>query len=82
MLIREDDRVQHPVDYVSRALKAAEVRYTPSEKVVYALVITARKLVPYFQAHPIRVLTNKPLSGVLRNSASSGRLVKSAMELT
>lgn len=65
MLIREDGRVQHPVYYVSCALKASEVRYTPLEKVVYILLITARKFVPYFQVHPIKVLTNQPLSAVL-----------------
>ncbi|XP_031111906.1 uncharacterized protein LOC116015878 [Ipomoea triloba] len=82
VLIREEERVQHPVYYVSRALKASKIRYTPLEKVVYALVITARKLVPYLQAHPIRVLTDQPLAGVLRNPKSSACLVKWAVELT
>ncbi|XP_019159714.1 PREDICTED: uncharacterized protein LOC109156332 [Ipomoea nil] len=82
VLVREDDRVQHPVYYVSRSLKAAETRYTIVEKIVYALVVTVRKLAPYFQAHTVRVLTDQPLGSVLRNPLSSGRLVKWAVELT
>ncbi|XP_031116545.1 uncharacterized protein LOC116020205 [Ipomoea triloba] len=66
----------------SKALKATEVRYSPLEKVVYALVITARKLVPYFQGHPIRVLIDQPLAGVFMNLTFSCRLVKWAVELT
>ena len=31
------------------------------EKLAFALIITARKLKPYFQAHTIVVLTDKPL---------------------
>ncbi|XP_019150529.1 PREDICTED: uncharacterized protein LOC109147322 [Ipomoea nil] len=82
VLVREEERVQHPVYYVSRSLKAAESRYTALEKIVYALVITVRKLAPYFQAHTVRMLTDQPLGSVLRNPSSSGRLVKWAMELT
>ncbi|XP_019173284.1 PREDICTED: uncharacterized protein LOC109168884 [Ipomoea nil] len=65
-----------------RSLKAAETRYTALEKIVYALVVTVRKLAPYFQAHTVRVLTDQPLGSVLRNPSSSGRLVKWAVELT
>ncbi|XP_019184278.1 PREDICTED: uncharacterized protein LOC109179169 [Ipomoea nil] len=82
VLVREEERTQHPVYYVSRSLKAAETRYTALEKIVYALVIIVRRLAPYFQAHTVRVLTDQPLGSVLRNPASSGRLVKWAVELT
>lgn len=67
---------------MSRALKAAEIWYTPLENVVYGLVITTRKLITYFQAHPFQVLTNQPLSSVLHNLTSSERLVKWVVELT
>ncbi|XP_074351326.1 uncharacterized protein LOC141690420 [Apium graveolens] len=39
--------------YVGKRLLDAETRYTSMEKLVYALVIAARKLRPYFQAHRI-----------------------------
>ncbi|VFQ98565.1 unnamed protein product [Cuscuta campestris] len=78
ILIR-DDGAQKPIYYVSKALNGAESRYTAMEKTAYALFISAKKLTSYFQAHPMEVLTNQPLGAVLRNSTSSGRMVKWAM---
>ncbi|CAL8080853.1 unnamed protein product [Prunus armeniaca] len=46
-----------------------------------ALVVSARRLRPYFQAHEITVLTNQPLRQVLQKPETSGRLVKWAIEL-
>ncbi|XP_064974992.1 uncharacterized protein LOC135618019 [Musa acuminata AAA Group] len=42
-----------PVYYTSHVLNGPEERYPPIEKLALALVFTARKLCPYFQAHPI-----------------------------
>ncbi|VFQ74727.1 unnamed protein product [Cuscuta campestris] len=81
VLIR-DDGAQKPIYYVSKALNGAESRYTAMEKTAYALFISAKKLTSYFQAHPVEVLTDQPLGAVLRNSTSSGRMVKWAMMLT
>ena len=47
-LIREEEKVQKPVYYASWALRGAEERYPPMEKLVFALVTAARKLKPYF----------------------------------
>jgi len=47
-LVREEDKVQKLVYYTSRALRDAEERYPPMEKLAFALVTTARKLKPYF----------------------------------
>uniref|UniRef100_A0A2N9F1K7 Uncharacterized protein n=1 Tax=Fagus sylvatica TaxID=28930 RepID=A0A2N9F1K7_FAGSY len=47
-LIREEERRQLPVYYTSRALRGAEERYPPMEKLAFALVTTARKLRPEF----------------------------------
>ena len=60
-LIREEDRVQKPVYYTSRALRGAEERYPLMEKLIFALVTTIHKLKSYFQAHTMVILTNKPL---------------------
>ncbi|VFQ94934.1 unnamed protein product [Cuscuta campestris] len=73
---------QRPIYYVSKALNGAESWYTAIEKKAYALFITAKKLTAYFQAHTVKVLTDQPLGPVLRNSTSSGRLIKWAMILT
>ena len=47
-LNREEEKVQKPVYYTSRALHGAEERYPPMEKLAFALVMVARKLKPYF----------------------------------
>ncbi|KAI5327731.1 hypothetical protein L3X38_027127 [Prunus dulcis] len=81
VLIRSKDNAEHPVHYVSKALQDAEVRYPDIEKLAFSLVVSARRLRPYFQAHTIHVLTNQPLRQVLQKLETSGRLVKWAIEL-
>ena len=82
VLIREKDRVQHPVYYCSRALRGAEERYPRMEKLILALVTAARKLRPYFQAHTIEVPTKYPMKQVLHKPETSGRLMKWALVLS
>ena len=60
-LIREEEKVQKPIYYTSQALRGVEERYPPMEKLAFALVTAACKLKPYFQAHMVVVLTNRPL---------------------
>ncbi|KAI5336099.1 hypothetical protein L3X38_026233 [Prunus dulcis] len=64
-----------------KALQSAELRYPPLEQLALALVVSARRLRPYCQAHGIKVLTNQPLRQVLQKSKISGRLIKWAIEL-
>ena len=47
-LVREEERIQKPIYYTSQALRGAEERYPPIEKLAFALVTLARKLKPYF----------------------------------
>ncbi|CAL9017856.1 unnamed protein product, partial [Prunus brigantina] len=81
VLIRKPEKAELPIFYVSKALQSAELRYPPLEQLALALVISARRLRPYFQAHQITVLTNQPLRQVLQKPETSGRLVKWAIEL-
>ena len=73
-LIREEEKVQKPVYYTSRVLHGAEERYLPMEKLAFVLVTVARKLKPYFQAHTIVVLTDRPLWRAMSNPDAAGRL--------
>ena len=82
VLVRDKDRVQHLVYYCSRALRGAKERYPRMEKLILALVIAARKLRPYFQAHTIEVPTEYPMKQVLHKPETSGRLMKWAIELS
>ncbi|KAL0449679.1 UNVERIFIED_CONTAM: hypothetical protein Slati_1524300 [Sesamum latifolium] len=47
-----------------------------------ALVVTVRRLRPYFLSHPVGVKTNTPLKQTLGKPDTSGRLVKWAVELS
>ena len=75
VLIRDKDRVQHPVYYCSRALRGAEERYPRMEKLILAFLTAVRKLRPYFQAHTIEVPTEYPMKQVLHKPETSGRLM-------
>ena len=44
------------------------------EKLAFALLIAARKLKPYFQAHTIVILTDKPLRKAMSNPEAAGRM--------
>ena len=52
------------------------------EKLTFALVTAARKLKPYFQAHTIIVLIDKPLRRAMSNPKTASRLVLWAIELS
>ena len=81
-LIREEEKVQKPVYYANRALRGAEKRYPPIEKLAFALVTTTHKLKSYFQAHTVVVLTDRPLRRAMRNLDAAGRLALWAIELS
>ena len=81
-LVSERDRIQHPVYYCSRALRGMEERYPKMEKLILALVTTARRLRPYFQANTIEIPTEHPMRQILYKLETSGRLIKWAIELS
>ncbi|GKV50679.1 hypothetical protein SLEP1_g57376 [Rubroshorea leprosula] len=62
-------------------LHGAELRYPIDEKAALAVVTSARKLRPYFQSHPIIVLTDQSLRQILQKPECSGRLIKWVVEL-
>ncbi|KAK3031150.1 hypothetical protein RJ639_035148 [Escallonia herrerae] len=81
VLIREEDGVQKPIYYISKVLQDVETRYPKIDKIALALIISARRLRPYFQSHTIIVLTDQPLRKVLLSPEASGRLVNWSVEL-
>jgi hypothetical protein len=88
-LIVEKERVtngkatkqQFLVYFVSEVLTGSNKFYSEMEKICYAIVMSARKLRHYFEAHTIKVLTNQTLNDIFANRDSSGRISKWAMEL-
>lgn len=80
-LIREEGIAQLPVYYVSKAMVQTEMRYPNIEKLSFELVMSSRKLKPYFQAHSITTSTSYPLRQELQKPELSGRLIKWSIEL-
>ena len=81
-LLQEENGQQLPVYYTNRALRRAEERYPPMEKLAFALVITARKLQPYFQAHTIVLLTNHPPRKAMNKPDAAERLIQWSIKLS
>ena len=68
--------------FVRKSLTDAETRYTHLERAALALRIAAQKLCPYFQAHPVVVLTDLLLRGTIHKLDLSRRMARLAMELS
>ncbi|XP_057811780.1 uncharacterized protein LOC131026016 [Salvia miltiorrhiza] len=81
VLVREENRQQKPIYFVSKVIQGAELRYTEVEKTAYTIMITARKLRPYFLSHKVIVRTIIPFKQILGRPDLVGKMVKWAIEL-
>jgi hypothetical protein len=73
--------IQRLVYFVSEVLSESKTRYQPVQKLLYAVLITSRKLRYYFQEYSISVVTDYPLGDILQNQDANGRMSKWAVEL-
>ena len=62
-------------------LSESKIRYPHVQKLLYALLITSRKLRHYFESYKITVVTYFPLGDILHNKDATGHISKWAAEL-
>jgi ribonuclease HI len=69
------------VYFISEVLSDSKTLYSQMQKLVYAILMTKRKLRHYFDAHPITVVSKYPLGEVIQNPEAEGRITKWVLEL-
>ncbi|XP_016199102.1 uncharacterized protein LOC107640063 [Arachis ipaensis] len=82
VLVREKDKTQRPIYFISKVLQGAELKYTKLEKLAYALLTSSRRLKQYFQGHVIILRTDQAIRQVLQKPDLAGRMMAWAIELS
>ena len=62
-------------------LSKTKTCYPHIQKLIYAIVLSQRKLRHYFESHPVTVVSSFPLGEIIQNQEASGRIAKWAIEL-
>jgi ribonuclease HI len=62
-------------------LSETKIRYPQIQKLLYAVILTRRKLRHYFESHPVTVVSSFPLGEIIQCREASGRIAKWAVEL-
>jgi hypothetical protein len=73
--------VQHPVYFISEVLGPSKKKYPQVQKLLYAVLLTARKLHHYFDDHKVIVVTGFPIGDILHNKEAIRRIANWACEL-
>jgi ribonuclease HI len=73
--------IQRPVYFISEVLSETKIRYPQIQKLLYAVILTRRKLRHYFEAHLVTVVSSFPLGEIIQCREASGRIEKWAVEL-
>jgi hypothetical protein len=73
--------IQRRVYFISEVLSETKIRYPLVQKLLYAIILTRRKLQHYFESHPVTVVSSFPLGEIVQCREASGRIAKWAVEL-
>jgi hypothetical protein len=57
--------IQRPVYFISEVLSETKIRYPQIQKLLYAVILTRRKLRHYFESHPVTVVSSFPLGEII-----------------
>jgi hypothetical protein len=74
-------RVHHLVYFISEVLGPSKIRYPQLQKLLYAVLLTARKLRHYFDDNKVIVVTGFLIGDILHNKEAVGSTVKWACKL-
>ena len=75
-LLKEDENRNRPIFFVNKSLADAETQYSHLEQAALDLRVATKKLHPYFQEHPIVMLTGLPLQSTIHKPDLSGRMAR------
>jgi hypothetical protein len=73
--------VQHSVYFISEVLGPSKKKYPQVQKLLYVVLLTARKLRHYFDDHKVIVVIRFPIGDIFHNKEAIGRIAKWAYEL-
>jgi hypothetical protein len=73
--------VQRPVYFISEVLSETMIRYPQIQKLLYAVILTRRKLRHYFESHPVTVVSSFHLGEIIQCREASSRIAKWAVEI-
>jgi ribonuclease HI len=73
--------VQRPIYFISEVLSETKIRYPQIQKLLYAVILTRRKLRHYFESHPMTVVSSFPLGEIIQCREASSMIAKWAVEI-
>jgi len=81
---KEEDHIQtiqRLIYFLSQILAESKTRYLHIQKILYGVYLAKNKLVHYFYAHLITVVTSFLLGEIINNWDTAGWIAKWALEL-
>jgi hypothetical protein len=73
--------VQHPMYFINKVIGPSKIKYPQVQKLLYAVLLTTRKLRHYLDDHKIVVVTNFPIGDILYNKEVVGKTTNRACKL-